>query len=172
MLDECRARGLILAAVVANGLLSGASLDQSIKQLPARDKIGSVAYSDYSQAGDLGNGIAFYAALGVGGALITLIAVYFAWRVPGRTRYRTWALGSAALLTIAHSVMTAFAAPTNFSQRDAAGNEARLTEIFDRFETLQTVRVILQVATLLAVVWVLTTFIFARARQDRATAGV
>lgn len=172
MLDESRARGLMLAAVVANGLLAGASLDQSIKQLPARDTIGSVVYSEYSRAGDLGNGIAFYAALGVGGALITLIAVFVAWRAPGRCKYRTWALGSAAVLTIAHSVMTAFAAPTNFSQRDAAGNEARLTEIFDLFVTLQTVRVILQVATLLTVVWALATFIIARSRQDQATAGV
>jgi hypothetical protein len=53
-------RGLRLAAVLANGVLVGASLDQSIKQLPARKKIGSVAYSNYSRAADLGNGVPFY----------------------------------------------------------------------------------------------------------------
>ena len=35
-----RAIWLPLAAVMSNGLLAGASLDQSIKQLPARHRIG------------------------------------------------------------------------------------------------------------------------------------
>jgi len=34
---------LLLAAAGANGLLAGASLDQSIKQLPARHRIGVLA---------------------------------------------------------------------------------------------------------------------------------
>jgi protein-S-isoprenylcysteine O-methyltransferase Ste14 len=38
-----RATWLPLAAVVANGLLVGASLDQSIKQLPARHRLGVTA---------------------------------------------------------------------------------------------------------------------------------
>jgi hypothetical protein len=48
---------VVLAAVAANGLLAGASLDQSVKQLPARKRIGAVAYSVYAEAADLGNGI-------------------------------------------------------------------------------------------------------------------
>jgi hypothetical protein len=40
---------LALSAALANGLLVGASLDQSIKQLPARKTIGAVAFSQYSQ---------------------------------------------------------------------------------------------------------------------------
>jgi protein-S-isoprenylcysteine O-methyltransferase Ste14 len=43
-----RATWLPLAAVVSNGLLVGASLDQSIKQLPARDRIGvTVVAADF-----------------------------------------------------------------------------------------------------------------------------
>ena len=38
---------------MANGILAGASLDQSIKQLPSREKIGAVRYSEYSRAADL-----------------------------------------------------------------------------------------------------------------------
>lgn len=57
---------LIVTATAADGLLAGASLDQSIKQLPARHKIGSVAYSAYSRASDLGPGILWYGVLGVG----------------------------------------------------------------------------------------------------------
>jgi hypothetical protein len=65
---------LLMAAMLGNGLLVGASLDQVIKQLPARHRIGVIAFSDYSRAGDLGRGIAWYAALGVGAALLTVIA--------------------------------------------------------------------------------------------------
>src|SRR6266498_4342213 len=65
---------LLLAAAGANGLLAGASLDQSIKQLPARHRIGVLAFARYSQAADLANGVAWYAILGVGTALLTLTA--------------------------------------------------------------------------------------------------
>jgi hypothetical protein len=66
------------------------------------------------------------------------------------------ALWLALLLTMAHSAATARAAPTNFSQRAAAGDPARLAAIFDRFERLQAVRATLQVLTLLSVAWALT----------------
>src|SRR5918994_4041885 len=65
---------LIVAATAVNGLLAGDSLDQSIKQLPARHKIGLVAYSEYSRASDLGPGILWYAILGVGAAVLTIAA--------------------------------------------------------------------------------------------------
>ena len=65
---------LLVAAVLVNGLLVGASLDQTIKQLPARRRIGPVAFSEYSKAGDLSNGVAWYATLGVGAAVLTVIA--------------------------------------------------------------------------------------------------
>ena len=64
----------IVAAAAVNGILAGASLDQSIKQLPARHRMGVVAYSVYSRASDLGNGIAWYAFLGIGGALLAIVA--------------------------------------------------------------------------------------------------
>ena len=65
---------ILFAATALTGILTGASLDQSIKQLPARHKIGAVAFSAYARAADLGNGILWYAALGLGAALLTLVA--------------------------------------------------------------------------------------------------
>src|SRR3712207_3425952 len=65
---------LVVAATAADGLLAGASLDQSIKQLPTRHKIGPVAYSEYSRASDLGPGILWYGILGVGAAVLTIAA--------------------------------------------------------------------------------------------------
>jgi hypothetical protein len=141
---------LLVAAMLGNGLLVGASLDQVIKQLPARHRIGVVAFSDYSRAGDLGRGIAWYAALGVGAALLTVIAavVGLAGR-PGTPA--SGALWLSLALTVAHSFTTLRAAPLNFSQRAAAGDPARLAAIFDRFARWSTARATLQVLTLLSV---------------------
>jgi len=145
---------LLVATLAANGLLAGASLDQSIKQLPARRRIGIVAYSAYSQAGDLGNGIIWYGTLGVGSALLTLATSAFALSRPAGEQAAAAVLVLIAL-TIAHSGLTAVAAPTNFSQRRADADPDRLTAIFARFERLQTIRATLQALTLLAAAWAL-----------------
>lgn len=145
---------LLVAAVIGNGLLVGASLDQVIKQLPARHRIGVVAFSDYSRAGDLGHGIAWYAALGIGAALLTVIAAVVGLADPASTPAAA-ALWLALLLTVAHSFTTVRAAPLNFSQRAAAGDAARLAAIFDRFERWSTARATFQVLTLVSVTWAL-----------------
>jgi hypothetical protein len=141
---------LLVAAVLGNGLLVGASLDQVIKQLPARHRIGVLAFSDYSKAGDLGRGIAWYAALGIGAALLTVIAAVVGLADPPGTAAAA-ALWLALGLTVAHSFTTVRAAPLNFSQRAAAGDAARLAAIFDRFARWSTARASLQVLTLLTV---------------------
>ncbi len=69
---------LVIAATALNGIVVGASLDQSIKQLPARRRIGVIAYSTYSRASNLDNGIAWYASVGVGALLLTLGAAVVA----------------------------------------------------------------------------------------------
>jgi hypothetical protein len=142
----------LLAAAGANGLLAGASLDQSIKQLPARRRIGVVAYSRYSQAADLANGIPWYATLGIGTAVVSLVAAGLALaRSPQGTE-----LAAPVLLivgTLLHSAVTTRAAPTNFSQRRAGTDEAALTAVFDRFTRWQTLRAVLQAASLIAALW-------------------
>jgi len=148
-----RTSALILAATAADGLLAGASLDQSTKQLPARRRIGAVNYSAYSRASDFGNGIAFYGILGIGAAVLTIAAAMSAHRHEPRSR-RTPPLYAAAGLTVLHSLATTQAAPTNFSQRKVAQNdEAALTRIFDRFERWQTARATLQTLNLGAMLW-------------------
>lgn len=145
---------LAMAAVAANGILAGASLDQSIKQLPARHRMGLVAFSSYSRAADLGNGIVWYAAIGVGAALLSLSAAVagFRQRVPAEVRTP---LAVSASLAILHSLATSQAAPTNFSQRKVAGDEVALARVFDKFTRWQTVRVVFQVLNLTAALWAL-----------------
>jgi hypothetical protein len=148
---------ILLAATAANGLLAGASLDQSIKQLPARKRIGALAFARYSQAADLANGVPWYAALGIGTAVLSLAAA-----VTALTQHpngaATTALTVLIIATLAHSAATVRAAPTNFAQRAAGNDEAALTAIFDRFTRWQTLRVTLQVTALLAAMAALATF--------------
>lgn len=143
-------RRLLLAAVVANALLVGAAGDQVIKQLPARHRVGMEAFSAYSQAADLSNGVLWYATLGIGSALLGVMAAIVGIRT---YRYRTPALvvplAIALACTVAHSVVTVVAAPVNFSQRGAR-DVAELTVIFDRFEQLTVARAVLQAAVLAA----------------------
>jgi hypothetical protein len=57
----------------------------------------------------------------------------------------------AGLLSVAHSLTTARAAPINFSQHAAGTDERALQRIFDRFERWQALRACLQLATFLVV---------------------
>lgn len=140
---------LIAVATAADGILAGASLDQSIKQLPARHKMGMVAFSAYSQAADLGPGVVWYALLGVGSALLTIASAVVA-LVQVAPLAQAWPLYLAAALAVAHSLATTQAAPTNFSQRRVAGDEERLRVVFATFERWQTLRAVCQVLTFVA----------------------
>jgi hypothetical protein len=149
---------LLVAATAADGILAGASLDQSIKQLPARHRMGIIAFSSYSRASDLGPGVIWYAALGIGAALLTLataIAAFF----QGAASSHAGPIYITAGLAVLHSLVTTQAAPTNFRQRKVANDEAALTAIFNRFERWQTLRVVLQVLTFAAALWALITYI-------------
>jgi hypothetical protein len=118
---------LVLAAAV-DGLLAGASLDQSIKQLPARHSIGVRAFSAYSRAADLANGVRWYALLGLGGALLTLAAAGAAIAL-GLPINQAAPLEIATGLAIAHTFTTLRAAPINFSQRTVGDEEAALAAL-------------------------------------------
>ncbi len=137
---------LAAVAVAANGVLTGASLDQSIKQLPARRKIGALAFSAYSRAADLGPGVAWYATIGIGAAVLTIAAAIVV-ALSAMALPVAWPVYAAAVLSVAHSLATARAAPINFSQRRVLDDEQRLAEVFNRFERWQTLRVILQSLT-------------------------
>ena len=144
---------LLTLSAAATGALAGASLDQSIKQLPARMRIGALAFSRYSQAADLGNGAVFYAVLGVTVALSNIATAIVA-HVQDVSAGRAVPIYAGAVLAIMHSVVTAFAAPTNFSQRGVV-DEVALMAIFDRFARLQALRCVLQVMNFGATLWAL-----------------
>jgi hypothetical protein len=148
--------GLLLLglATAVDGLLAGASLDQSIKQLPARHRIGMRAFSAYSRASDQAVGLLWYAPLGIAGAALTLVAAAWGMTV-GLSGQERLALLLAAAFAIAHSLSPVRAAPINWNQRAVADEETALTELFRRFERWQAARAVLQLATFLVMVWVL-----------------
>ncbi len=142
---------LTFLAAASNGLLAGASLDQSLKQLPARHRMGVSAFSLYSRSADLSrNGVIWYAFLGISAALFTLAAAVATFLSRGA---HTLPILLAAILSVLHSVATSQAAPTNFRQRKVFKDEAALAAVFDTFERWQTLRVILQVCTFVLTLW-------------------
>ena len=148
---------LLIAAIALNGVVVGATLDQSIKQLPARHRIGAVAYSTYSRAGDLGNGIAWYASVGVGALLITLAAAIAAFSQRSASPAVPF-IYIASILSILHSLVTTQAAPIMFSQRRHENDEKTLETLFNRFERWQTLRALLQVLTFGTLLWAVVVY--------------
>ena len=142
--------GVAMAALAADGILAGLSLDKVIVQLPVRRRIGVTAYAAYARAADLGNGIAFYAAVGVGAAALTLaaFAVAAALGTPGMV---TGLLAAAAALSLAHSAMTGRAAPAMFRIGRAGDDPAALAPLLARFARWSAARAGTQTATLAVV---------------------
>lgn len=141
--------GLALTvALVMNGMLAGMTIDQSIKQLPARRHIGASAFSRYSRAADLKNGVPLYAFFGIGAPLscgLLAFAVLSAspWNAP-----KSLATVASLIFSAAQLGLTSRAAPTDFSQlKYDLSQEAELSRLFDRFQRLQSWR---SVAILLA----------------------
>jgi hypothetical protein len=145
---------LIVAATALNGIAVGASLDQAIKQLPARHRMGVVAYSAYSKAADLGNGIPWYVSVGIGAVVLTVGAAIAAWSQQIILE-RAAPIYAAVVLSILHSLVTSQAAPTMFSQRRYENDEATLTKVFNRFARLHALRALLQVLTFATLLWAL-----------------
>lgn len=142
--------GMMLAALVADGLLAGLSLDKVIVQLPARRRMGVVGYAGYARSADLGHGIAFYAVVGVGGAVLTIAAFGVAAGLGAAGAVTGW-LAAAAVLSVLHSAATGRAAPVMFRIGRAEDTQAALGPLLARFARWSAVRAALQVAALVAV---------------------
>jgi hypothetical protein len=153
---------LLGIATTVNGLLAGASLDQSIEQLPARHRIGMRAYRAYSQASHMANGRFWLIPLGIGGAGLTLAAAIWAvmLNLPAKRSLPVFLAGG---LAVAHTLSTLKAGSINWSltpwqpaERQVADDEVALADILGRFERWQALRASLQFLTFAATVWALT----------------
>jgi hypothetical protein len=147
---------LQIAAVVVASMGATASLDQLIKQVPARHRIGVVAYSAYSRAADFHTGIFYYVPIILGWVVLIPVAAVAGWR-DGASGQRSLALAVMLGGLVAHLLVTAvFAAPALLSQRRIRhDDEKALAAVFDRFQRWHLVRTVIDVGTLSAAVWAL-----------------
>src|SRR5947207_8579385 len=100
-------------ATTLDGLLAGASVDQSVEQLPARHRIGMRAYRAYSQASHMANGRFWLVPLGIGGAVLTLAAAIWAVMLGLPTR-RSLPVLLGGGLAVAHTLSTLKAGSINW----------------------------------------------------------
>jgi hypothetical protein len=145
---------LWVAAVAGNGIAAGATLDQAVKQLPARRRIGPTAYLGYVRAADLRNGLIWYPIMGIGAAVLTVAAVIAVFLVQP-VGVPALAAGCAGLCTLAHAGATARAAPLLLTLRRGAHSEDSVVSVLDRFAVINSVRAVGIVLTLAAAIWAL-----------------
>jgi hypothetical protein len=145
---------LITFAAAVNGLLSGLNVDTALVKLPARRRIGAVAYATFARGNDLGNGLVIYPLLGISAALFTVLAtvVAFAEHMP---RELVLLLSLASLLSLLHTFATTRAAPVMLSLKDALDDEASLSAKLDRFARWHAVRATFQVLAFFVLLWAL-----------------
>ncbi len=152
-MEEPLLKTCLISAATLTGLLCGASLDQSIKQLPSRHIIGIKAFSAYAKAADLRNGVIWYAILGIGSALASIIAAIVAWKYHFNESYAL-PLYLGGICAICHTICTTQAAPTYHKQKKIESEE-ELKKLFSKFEKIQTFRSVFIVLNLIAFFWVL-----------------
>ncbi len=145
---------MIVLATAINGLLAGLNTDTALVRLPARRRIGALAYATFARGNDLGNGLLVYPLLGIGAAPLTVLATVIAFIAHARVEVLL-PLAIASLLSLLHTFATTRAAPDMLSLKDAAGDEAILAAKLDRFARWHAVRTTFQVLTVFVLLWAL-----------------
>jgi hypothetical protein len=137
-------------AVIANGLLAGISFDTSLVKLPARRRIGNIAYAVFARGNDLGNGMIVYSALAISAGLSVFAATIIAAleKVSGNLLL-TFIVAS--ITTVIHFIGTAKAAPEILSIKNTPDDENVLKEKFDKFERWHGFRACFQLITFIIV---------------------
>ncbi len=145
---------LLGIATAINGLLAGLNVDTALVKLPARRRIGAVAYATFARGNDLGNGLLVYPLLGVGAALLTVLTTLFAFLSQERMEVLLL-LSLATLLSLLHTGATTRAAPLMLSLKTNPDDEALVSAKLDRFAHWHALRATLQVLAFFLLVWAL-----------------
>jgi len=147
---------LLALSVIFNGTLAGLSIDTALVKLPARKRIGAVAYATFARGNDLGNGRLVYPVWAIISAVLVFAAAILAFlRHETTPLLRELAISSA--LTIAHFLATSRAAPVMMSIKDAPDDERVLSARLSAFARWHAVRASFQLLTLFVLVVALLT---------------
>ena len=145
---------MIALATAVNGLLAGLNVDTALVKLPTRKRIGARVYATFARGNDLGNGLVVYPLLGIGTALFTMLATFFAY-LDHSSMGLLLLLSLASLLSLLHTFATTRAAPLMLSIKDVPDDEALLGMKLDRFDHWHAVRATFQVLTFFVLLWTL-----------------
>lgn len=145
---------VLALATALNGLLAGLNLDTAFVKLPARRRIGALAYATFARGNDLGNGQVVYPLLGIGAALLTILATILAFAEHAPTTLLL-PLFLATVLSLLHTIATTRAAPVMLSLKTAPDVEAVLSAKLDRFARWHAIRALFQVLAFFALLWAL-----------------
>jgi len=162
--SEARVVIAVMVAAAFEGLRAGAATFRALLDLPARNRIGPLAFAELSRATDLSaTGVVFYAVFGVGGALITAVGWLIAvrGRAPALVRRLLATSAIASLLVLA---LTAQAAPLMWRVGSAPSDPALLRDLLDRFTVWTVARVVCVDVSFAAVLGALTVLALPRAR--------
>ena len=143
---------LIIAATALNGLLAGMSFDGALVKLPARRRIGAVAYATFARGNDLGNGLWVYPSTAISAAVLTILATIVAY-AEHASAVLLVPLSIATLISVGHFLATSQAAPIMLRVGKTADDEALLAPLLDRFARWSEVRATLQVLTFFVMLW-------------------
>jgi hypothetical protein len=144
------------ATALFEGMRAGAGTFRVIIDLPARARVGSIAFAEFSRATDLSTrGIVFYALYGFGGLGFTATTWWMASRAHAPASIRRLC-AVAALSSFAVLLLTTQAAPLMWSVGVPSADAARVGELLDRFTFWTLLRVLCVDVSFLSVVAALT----------------
>jgi len=134
---------LIAATTAFEGLRAGAGTFRLLLDLPARTRLGDVAFAEFSRATDLSTaGVIFYSIYGLGGAALTIATWAFARRTRAPVTIRR-SIAVAAACSLLVLALTTRAAPLMFGIGASPNDPELLADLFDRFIAWTIPRIVL-----------------------------
>ncbi len=129
---------LLTAAAGFNLVWAGAATFRVLVDLPARHRLGAVAFAELSRATDLSAGLVFYPVSALGACALSC-AVAMAARASASRRVRRAAM-VAAICSLAVLALTTQAAPIMFRIGASANDASAVESLGDRFTFLTNFR--------------------------------
>jgi hypothetical protein len=155
---------LVLGATFLGGLLAGPGLDRAIVQIPAWRNLGPKAWAEFTRSADLGIGLMWYPAEGLGALVLTVAASISIYKDVGAPRAAMlWAFGAAGLAILALIVTGIVIVPNTRAVKGLSGTDG-WQAAFDRLASWWRLKALLHVTTFAANLCTLVSLLIAHLR--------
>jgi hypothetical protein len=133
---------LIACTTAFEGIRAGAGTFRMLVDLPARSRLGIVAFAEFSRATDLSTaGFIFWALYGIGGAVLTGATWWVLRRSTAPASVRRLSL-LAALCSLLILILTTQAAPLMLRVGSSPNDEALLSHLLEPFVSWTILRIL------------------------------